>query len=37
MASHAAPTFRQQLESLYSISIEIAQLHELPPVPRQRF
>ena len=32
MASHAAPTFRQQLESLYSISIEIAQLHELPPV-----
>lgn len=25
-------TFREQLESLYAISIEIARLHELPPV-----
>lgn len=32
MARTEAPAFRQQLESLYSISIEIAQLHELPPV-----
>jgi signal transduction histidine kinase len=32
MAKSTAPAFRQQLESLYSISIEIAQLHELPPV-----
>jgi signal transduction histidine kinase len=32
MAESNAPAFRQQLESLYSISIEIAQLHELPPV-----
>jgi len=32
MAETDAPAFRQQLESLYSISIEIAQLHELPPV-----
>jgi signal transduction histidine kinase len=32
MAGTDAPAFRQQLESLYSISIEIAQLHELPPV-----
>jgi hypothetical protein len=30
----ASPTvsFRQQLESLYSISIEISRLHEMPPV-----
>jgi signal transduction histidine kinase len=32
MVEPDAPAFRQQLESLYSISIEIAQLHELPPV-----
>src|ERR1700694_5001147 len=32
MAESNAPAFRQQLESLYSISIEIATLHELPPV-----
>src|SRR5690348_9939434 len=31
-AEPAASTFRQQLESLYSISIEIARLHEMPQV-----
>lgn len=32
MAESPAASFRQQLESLYSISIEISRLHELPPV-----
>jgi len=31
-AEPAASAFRQQLESLYSISIEIARLHEMPQV-----
>ncbi|HKB17673.1 MAG TPA: GAF domain-containing protein [Candidatus Dormibacteraeota bacterium] len=32
MAESPTASFRQQLESLYSISIEISRLHELPPV-----
>ncbi len=32
MAESPAASFRQQLESLYSISIEISRLHELPQV-----
>src|SRR6202521_6038421 len=32
MQESPATAFRQQLESLYSISIEIARLHEMPQV-----